>query len=264
MKRTALVIIVAVMIATPCFAQEVEPEGIISLHGTAWKVLVESCIFPFPGIGRIGDEEPDLGFYNDKLYRIQEYGVSYIENNSIYIDMIAFSIFTSNPPFRRNSSITTHLTAGVPSYDFGILLPIGIGMRITWACTWYRHPLLPFIDIELLSKTEDNWIPQPRAEISIFPNQGEQGTSLTDVQITFFNTTVSHVHHMCFYSYDSTNGVDFNNWIVISDTQVECDITIPDDEPIGFRQIEIFFDEDDGSYRQLHMDHVFEVIEKPF
>jgi len=38
MKRTILVMLMVVIIVTPCFAQEIGPEGIFSLHGTKWWV----------------------------------------------------------------------------------------------------------------------------------------------------------------------------------------------------------------------------------
>lgn len=39
MKRL-ISLVLTVMIATPCLAQEVEPEGISSLHGTGWVSTV--------------------------------------------------------------------------------------------------------------------------------------------------------------------------------------------------------------------------------
>ena len=49
MKKTILAILTAVMVATPCFANEIEPEGIFSLHGTLWQALpIGLQIFPFP------------------------------------------------------------------------------------------------------------------------------------------------------------------------------------------------------------------------
>ena len=37
MKKTILGILMVVMVATPCFAQEVEPDGLFSLDGTLWR-----------------------------------------------------------------------------------------------------------------------------------------------------------------------------------------------------------------------------------
>ena len=259
MRKMLLVLLIVVMIVTPCFAQELEPEWIFSLHGTAWKVLAEYLIFPPPVIiGPIGDEEPDVGFYRGKLYKIYSSGEAYIYGASFYIDMIVSSFFIDYS-FMYWSSISTHVGGGVPEYNFGIALPIGIGMWVKWAYQWYRHPLLPFIRIELLIKTEDNWIPQPPAEISISPKQGEQGTILTNAQITFLNTTVGHVHNMFF---NLPDGVAISNWTVISDTQVECDINIAADAQIGFRNIEIFYNDDNGLYKHLLRYDAFEVIEK--
>ena len=39
MKKTILVVLMTVMIATPCLAQEIEPEGIFSISGTEWRAI---------------------------------------------------------------------------------------------------------------------------------------------------------------------------------------------------------------------------------
>ena len=36
MKKTILVVLMAVMLTTPCLAQEIETDGIFSLEGTRW------------------------------------------------------------------------------------------------------------------------------------------------------------------------------------------------------------------------------------
>ena len=39
MKKTILIVLMLVMIATPCFAQEIEPDGYLTLEGTLWLAL---------------------------------------------------------------------------------------------------------------------------------------------------------------------------------------------------------------------------------
>jgi len=45
MKKTILVVVMLVMVTTPCLA-EIEPDGSFSLHGTQWSIF-EFLIFPF-------------------------------------------------------------------------------------------------------------------------------------------------------------------------------------------------------------------------
>ena len=37
MKRTILLVLMAIMISTTCFAQEIEPEGLLGVDGTLWQ-----------------------------------------------------------------------------------------------------------------------------------------------------------------------------------------------------------------------------------
>jgi len=81
MKKIVLLVLIAVMIATPCFAQEVEPEGIFSLHRTEWQALPTGVkLLPFPPSleplyesvfnfygGQVYPEKGGDGFYLDML-----------------------------------------------------------------------------------------------------------------------------------------------------------------------------------------------------
>jgi hypothetical protein len=88
MKKTILVVLMAVMAATPCLAQEVETDGIFSLHGTVWQALpIKLQILPYPWI--VPDPTlPSFWFYDGKVYRG---GNPVID--SFYIDMLVCSIF---------------------------------------------------------------------------------------------------------------------------------------------------------------------------
>jgi len=140
MKKTILVILMVVMIATPCFAQEIEPEGIFSLHGTAWETLPMGIqIFPFPSPQPMYNSE--FGFYGGIVY-------PWKYNYSFYIDMLVCSIFWAiDIPTIGGGSITR---------SFGILQPTGVGLVFE---NGLNNRRLPTLKIGLLIKTSDNWTP---------------------------------------------------------------------------------------------------------
>ena len=67
MKKTILVVIMAILIATSCFAQEVEPDGIFSLHGTVWQA--EQVLWLLPPQG-IVPSDYEVGFYGGESITI--------------------------------------------------------------------------------------------------------------------------------------------------------------------------------------------------
>ena len=75
MKRTILVVLAIVMVATPCLAQEIETDGLFSLHGTLWEALpVGIQLVPFPWfqilpIPEIWNTDGlQFGFYGGEVY----------------------------------------------------------------------------------------------------------------------------------------------------------------------------------------------------
>ena len=147
MRKTILAVLVVVMLATPCFAQEIEPDGLFSIEGTLWRALpIGIQIFPLPGIW--ATEDLQLGFYGGKAYPDLE-----LDDYSFYRDMLAFSIFSTN-----NTWISTNQggTGGFPTYYYGILQPIGIGMVVEVHHSYY---LFADISIALLIKVDDDWTP---------------------------------------------------------------------------------------------------------
>ena len=122
MKKTTLVVLMAIII-TPCFAQEVEPDGMFSLHGTRWATVPT-------GIN-------DFGFYGGMVYPRPRKGLGY------YIDFGVVSFFFRIERYGSNS------------IEFGIMQPIGIGI----AMGLYESPLFPFLSIVVLTKVEDDWVP---------------------------------------------------------------------------------------------------------
>ena len=142
MKRTILAVLMAVMVATPCFAQEGE-----SIEGTLWEVLpIGLRIFPTPGIWIPGDLE--FGFYDGKVYQ----NLTPIENSS-YEDKQGIIVFST-----ANSPVSTQAIGDViePLY-FGILQPTGMGIVVEGNISLIPPGL--FIKMGLLIKTGDNWIP---------------------------------------------------------------------------------------------------------
>lgn len=152
MKKIILLVLMAVMLATPCFAQEVETEGIFSLHGTEWHMLpIGLQILPFPWIFYAPNYGFSFGFHNGTVYplRLGDY---------YYIDLLVFSIF--GPRITLTTHIGTHIGGPGQGFSyFGILQPIGIGILVEFG-QLVRPPFYPFMTrMFLLIKTDDNWTP---------------------------------------------------------------------------------------------------------
>ncbi|MCK5010301.1 MAG: hypothetical protein KAS98_07440 [Deltaproteobacteria bacterium] len=150
MKKAILVVLMVVMIATPCLAQEIEPEGILSIDGTLWQALpIGIQIFPLPQIWTTNDLK--FGIYGGKVYL---YDLR--RESSFYVDILGLGVFyiegtTAAGGHRR------------PSY-FGLLQSIGIGMvvEIQPYCLFYYHGCnITSVEIRvgILTKTDDNWTP---------------------------------------------------------------------------------------------------------
>ena len=135
MKRTIIVLLVALMVATPCLAQEIEPDGLFSIDGTKWQALpIGLQIFPLPGIWETDGLE--FGFYGGEGY----------------IDMLVFSIFNTG------YSLSTCLTGGGSTSYFGILQPIGIGIVVELYVS--SSPGVPaMLNIGFLIKISNDWEP---------------------------------------------------------------------------------------------------------
>ena len=140
MKKTILILLIAVMLATPCFAQEVEPEGIFSLHGTVWQSLPMGVhILPFPPSLESIDWE--FGFYGGKAYNS-------VRTPGFYIDMLVCSIFYLED---------YHVGGGYFPLYFGILQPIGMGMVVQYIGA--PIPNNKDLTVGWVIKVSDNWTP---------------------------------------------------------------------------------------------------------
>ena len=137
MKKIILVVLLAVMITTLCFAQEVEPEGIFTIGGTIWEALPMGIqILPSPSLVSL---DWGFGFYGGEVYNLR--------SPSFYIDMLVCGIFWG---------VGGGIGGGYPPIYFGILQPIGIGMVI-------QYNVAPFpikdLTVGLVIKTDNNWTP---------------------------------------------------------------------------------------------------------
>jgi hypothetical protein len=88
MKKTILVVLLAVMIATPCFAQEIETDGLFSLEGTEWRrigVAIRTAIPPF----RLID---DTVYFTDRSVQTTSGTIGILEDVDTYLDFLVFSV----------------------------------------------------------------------------------------------------------------------------------------------------------------------------
>jgi hypothetical protein len=159
MKKTILLVLMALMIATPCFAQEVETESFFSVEGTSWELcgLVIINGPPFGFVGCAGE----IGFYPGWKYPYVDLGLV----------SIAYDIFD------------------VRNFFLAIMQPIGLGVFINCGSMptghfWGSQACM----IGIMYKINDNWVP-PYYLHSINPNSGYQGTTLTNVHLYADNTT---------------------------------------------------------------------------
>ena len=179
MKKTALVVLMAVLITPPCFAQERD-----SIESTIWEVLpIGLQIFPFPWTWNPDDLE--FGFYGGKVY-MQD--ISPIENTS-YKDMLEFIVFSG-----VNDSIPTQIIGGgsEPFFFFGILQPTGMGIVLVGYASVFPPSLS--INMGLLIKTEGLFVP-PRDPATRDPLEGIwQPIEEPDVRMTVRYSHLSPEH----------------------------------------------------------------------
>ena len=165
MKKIILAVLMVVMVATPCFAQEVETEGIFSIEGTLWSGCETGCT------KEVGDGPPECdfscegttGFYQGKMYSCNETRcLSY--STKTYFDSPLISIVN----FR-----TRYDVVGMRSY---ILQPSGFGVYTELGC-YERFPYLPFpttrycyFGIGIYFKVDNNWSPYDQTIVCMSNN----------------------------------------------------------------------------------------------
>ena len=150
MKKTILVVLMVLMIATPCIAQEIEPEGMFSIEGTLWT----TCGIPFfttPPFVWL-PKCYNMGFYEGAVYGLSD--------NASSIDLLVASI------------VTDSYTSESGDWDIflGIMKPIGIGVFTMLLYTpesmspLNPHPATFIYVIGIMFKIDDDWKPPPEIE----------------------------------------------------------------------------------------------------
>ena len=119
------------------------------------------------------------------------------------------------------------------------------------------HMIIPALCYGCISGFE---LPKPPGQImSISPNQGEQGTTLTDIQLTCIYTTFED-YGVSAIQFHPKDGLTVSNINVISNTEIEFDLEIAIDAPIGTKGISVVFD--NGIDYLYNSEVVFEILEK--
>lgn len=145
MKKAILVVLMVVMVITPCFALEVELDGIFSLDGTLWQYFRPEIHFgntagqPYFDIGVNSGE---VGFYQGSVYWCSENGCG---SGGPYIDTPVIGIF---------------FTLWFWSIDLWVMQPtVGIGLTTTCYCGGVSYTSGCGFGIGMMFKIDNNWSP---------------------------------------------------------------------------------------------------------
>jgi hypothetical protein len=239
--------LLAVMVVTPCFAQEVETDGLFSIDGTLWNIFrIEISITekkPYLSLPEFHSNK--IGFYQNKVYTCNENWCSH-DQHMAYIDTPVVSIAYYVPP---NPFI---------GYSC-VMQPVGVGvviMRSLYTEGRPPHPTYRVLDYSMgiMFKVENNWIPEETIYTS--PDQGEQGTILTDMLIHGRNTTFES-NPPVEVSFDPPDGLTISNIVVLSDGVITFDLEIAVDAPVGMKRVIVVYDDGD---KVLENDSGFEVL----
>jgi hypothetical protein len=145
MKRTILALLMVALIATHCLAQEVETEGIFSLHGTLWQYFRPEIHFG-TSVGQpyfdIGVNSGEMGFYQGNRYLCSENGCG---SGWPYIDTPVLGVF---------------ITLDVFGVDLWVMQPtVGIGLTMTSYCGGMSYSSGCGFGIGMMFKIDNNWTP---------------------------------------------------------------------------------------------------------
>jgi len=129
MKKTILVVLMVILVATPCFAQEVETDGFFSIEGTTWGCIgVRNSWFEF----LLGDPFMslyyELVYFTDRSVQTSSGNIGILGNVDTYSDFLLFSV-----AWRGSNRFASYP-------GFMILQPaLGVGMFnsiIWWSFCW--------------------------------------------------------------------------------------------------------------------------------
>ena len=164
MKKTILAALIAVMIATPCFAQEVVPESLFSIEGTLWNSCSISAgfveVIQFIGIG-CGAE---IGFYQGTVYLCRKdedlHYCSPASDNSSYANLLVVSTASAIELPGGGNWIESNW-----GFLSAIMQPIGLGVFTMIAYSsggggWVPSPQVLGGAMGIMFKINDNWTPQ--------------------------------------------------------------------------------------------------------
>jgi hypothetical protein len=136
-----------VLIVTPCFAQEVKPEGMLSVDGTLWSYCAVGFIISIPPF--FGILCGEIGFYQGNVYFC--YNDRCSPSTDSYYDLGVVSIAYA-------------ISQGY--FALAIIQPNGFGVRSeieyhSGTCPGYHCSPPSFVyDIGIMFKINDNWTPQ--------------------------------------------------------------------------------------------------------
>ena len=153
MKKTILALLMAVMLATPCFAQDVEPEGMFSIEGTLWRLCHVTVSVPY---FYIGCYEWEMGFYQGyysqtpiAAYTCDKGGIDCQEDPFLsVINLGVVSILWE-----------TSLSNNNWTYFLAILQPFGLGLYSRMRLRLGFSGFPTFYEIGIMFKVDDNWTP---------------------------------------------------------------------------------------------------------
>ena len=93
MKRTILVMLIK-LIATPCFAQEIETDGLFSIEGTEWRCVgVEFKLLPFTNSPPMSIELIDeTVYFTERSIQTSSGNIGILQEMDTYLDFLVFSV----------------------------------------------------------------------------------------------------------------------------------------------------------------------------
>jgi len=231
MKKTILVVLMVALVAIPCFAQEVETDGLFSIEGTLWETS-EKLIY---SNGEVRAFSREIGFYQGNVWTYRE-GSGWFPSSTRYINLPMIGV-AHHFSFQLlwSPSVWAELFIMQPSVGFGVLYHASYGARgWTFESTWDFR-------IGVMFKIEDNWIPE-QTILFIQPSEGEPGTTLTNVEIEGRDTTFQD-NPPVEISFDPPDGLTVSNINVRSNTEIEFDLEIDVDAPEGYRTVIVTYDD---------------------
>jgi len=184
MKRLILAVLMAVMVATPCFAQE-DGESLFFLEGTLWWCLYvgfESGYLPSPPPSPIWGTGY-LGFHQGMLYKCVRPPLEELDCTGPY--------GTSNMICSPLGCFEFDINTGDYGIGFESFLPIGIGVQAYTGCD---ECCMSYISIFILINA--NWTP-PDVEQSASRNEFKRSDK------TIYPTIIQNISD---YNYSSRTG----------------------------------------------------------